>query len=282
MFGFSKKKKTAPQPEAPKVDPRREHFRAFAADFLPGEMTVAAVTGANSLDSAKDPDHGLWRAYIELTAWRESPDGEIFQGDFGLETLADDELNTYLRARLPRDNVIQFRARRSEDGKRLLLLDLPQPCSDPELHAILEEQKKEVTFHAEGLGTFSMNRQVHWFALDLEWLGVPIQMTVEPGTPEELEQALATARGLLADAPAWDARLREYAAHALPEPTGEPEGEDEVTREDLAEHMELEAIALHHDGGFGFWYTGGGLFWENAIHVEGTLESGPIRATMED
>ena len=47
----------------------------------------------------------------------------------------------YLRQRVPRDFIIKCRARLSVDGSRLLMLELPQPGFDPDLKAILDEQK---------------------------------------------------------------------------------------------------------------------------------------------
>ncbi len=69
----------------------------------------------------------------------DSPD--IHQGDFRLVALADDRLMDYLRQRVPRDFIIKCRARLSVDGSRLLMLELPQPGFDPDLKAILDEQK---------------------------------------------------------------------------------------------------------------------------------------------
>ena len=69
----------------------------------------------------------------------------------------------YLRQRVPRDFILKCRARLSLDGSRLLMLELPQPGFDPDLKAILDEQKKPVTFWAEGLGTFALNRALGGF-----------------------------------------------------------------------------------------------------------------------
>ena len=106
---------------------------------------------------------GLWPASIGLTAWMEADSPELHQGEFRLETIADNQLMPVLRQRARPDFIIRFQARHSEDGTRLLLLDLPEPGFDPDLKAILDEQKKPVTFWAEGLGTFALNRALGWF-----------------------------------------------------------------------------------------------------------------------
>ena len=84
-----------------------------------------------------------------------------------------------LRQRARPDFIIRFRARRSEDGTRLLLLDLPEPGFDPELKAILDEQKKPVTFWVDGLGTFALNRALGWFEAEADWLGSPIRLDLD-------------------------------------------------------------------------------------------------------
>ena len=93
---------------------------------------------------------------------------ELHQGAFRLETIADNQLMPVLRQRARPDFIIRFRARRSEDGTRLLLLDLPEPGFDPELKAILDEQKKPVTFWVDGLGTFALNRALGWFEAEAD------------------------------------------------------------------------------------------------------------------
>ena len=45
------------------------------------------------------------------------------------------------------------------------MLELPQPGFDPDLKAILDEQKKPVSTWVEGLGTFTLNRTVDWLSL---------------------------------------------------------------------------------------------------------------------
>ena len=109
----------------------------------------------------------------------DSPD--IHRGEFVLSTIGDEQLLEVLRRRTRPDFIIKFRGRVSEDGKRLLLLDLPEPGFDPDLKAILEEQKKPVTFWEEGLGTFTLNRQVDWFETEVDWLGGPISLVFDAG-----------------------------------------------------------------------------------------------------
>ena len=213
----------------------------------------------------------------------DSPD--IHRGEFVLSTIGDEQLLEVLRRRTRPDFIIKFRGRVSEDGKRLLLLDLPEPGFDPDLKAILEEQKKPVTFWEEGLGTFTLNRQVDWFETELDWLGAEISLVFDQD--ENRADCVMNAKALLADAAGWDRRVREYAADELLSTAndwaGQMEDEEpqEITREQFVERMELESIEVRADGSFQFWFGDGDLFYGHSIWVSGDLENGPNDAAME-
>ena len=228
----------------------------------------------------------FWQASIGLTAWMVEDSPDIHLGETGLVTLGDEKLLDFLRQRVRPDNIIKFRGRVSEDGKRLLLLDLPEPAFDPDLKAILEEQKKPVTFWEEGLGTFTLNRQVDWFETELDWLGAEISLVFDQD--ENRADCVMNAKALLADAAGWDRRVREYAADELLELANdwsqdmdEDGGAVEVTREQFVERMELESIEIRADGSFEFWFADGDMFYGHSIHVSGDMEHGPDDASME-
>ena len=278
MFGFKKKE--------PEQTPDNKQFKELAAQYLPGELTLLAVTGANGFGGGKVGKEKLWRASIGLTAWMEEDSPDIHRGEFVLSTIADDRLLGVLQRRAPQDFIIKFKGRVSEDGKRLLLLDLPEPGFDPDLKAILEEQKKPVTFWEEGLGTFTLNRQVDWFETELDWLGTEISLTIN--MEEEREEALRNAKTLLASAADWDKRVRAYAADELVSLANDwsqdmdEDGETPtITREQFMERMELESIEIGGDGSFTFWFGDGDLFYGHSIRVSGDLEHGPDEASME-
>ena len=158
MFGLFKKKEEKTETVS---DPREEYKKRFPklqVEYQPEELTILAVTGANGFGGGRAGKEKLWRASIGLTAWMEEDSPDIHRGEFVLSTIADDQLLEHLQRRVPRDFIIKFKGRVSEDGKGLLLLDLPEPAFDPDLKAILEEQKKPVTFWEAGLGTFKIGR----------------------------------------------------------------------------------------------------------------------------
>lgn len=284
MFGLFKKKGEEPEEKAREKKGEQSgesaKFKEFSAQFLPEELSVLAVTGANGFGGGKTDGEELWTASIGLTAWMEEDSPEIHRGEFVLSTVGDDQLLEILRHRAPRDFILKFRARASEDGKRLLLLDLPEPGFDPDLKAILEEQKKPVTFWEEGLGTFTLNRQVNWFETEIDWLGTSVSLTFDKD--EDRAGCVKNAKALLASAAEWDKRVREYAAEELTSLANDwAEDEEEITREGFMERMEPESIEVRADGSFEFWFTDGEMFYGHSIHVTGNLADGPRTAQME-
>ena len=278
MFDFFKKKDE--KPAQPVQNTENKQYKEFAAGFLPEELTILAVTGANGFGGGQLRGEELWTASVDLTAWIEEYGEQVHRGSFTLTTPADGKLLEFLRRHTPPDFIIKCRARVSEDGRRLLLLDLPEPGFDPDLQAVLEEQKKPVTFEAEGLGTFTLNRQVNWFETEIDWLGSAVSLSFD--VDESRADCACAARTLLAAAEDWDRRVREYAADELVSSANDwAEGEEEITREAFMERMEPESIEVTGDGGFQFWFADGDMFYGHSIRVSGDLEHGPGDAAME-
>ena len=292
MFKLFGKKSPAPQPdptpEAAPLPSKHPEAAALAAQFGSEEFDILAVTGANSFGGEKEPDAEYRTATLPLTAWREE-DGPIHQEDTCLVALADDTLLDYLRRRAPRDSIIQARVRKGLEDDRFLLVGLPTPMMDPELKAILEEQKKEVSQWVEGLGTFVLNRSVNWFQADGEWLGQDVQFIYDNGPEEEQKAAQAAALSMVSDARKWDERLRVFSADSLLEQMNDwardeaQEGEEpeELTREDFMDRMEPESLQVWSDGRFEFWFHDRDYQWEHSLRVVGTLADGPSQVHME-
>ena len=283
MFGLFKRKGEEPEEKARETRPvqntENEQFKEFAAQFQSEELTVLAVTGANGFGGGKAGKEKLWTASIGLTAWMEEDSSDIHRGEFVLSTITDDKLLGYLQRRTRPDFIIKFRGRVSEDGQRLLLLDLPEPGFDPDLKAILEEQKKPVTFWEEGLGTFTLDRRVDWFETEVDWLGGQISLVFDAG--EDRAEVLQKAKTLLSGAADWDERIRAYAADDLLASANDWAEDGEITREQFIQRMELESIEIRADGSFEFWFADGDMFYGHSIHVSGDMENGPDDASME-
>jgi len=285
MFGlFKNKKKEAEPPAAPA--PEHKEAKELAAQFDPEEFDIYAVTGPNGFGGGKGRGETYWTASIALIAWREEG-GPIHQGNWGLVTLADDKLLDYLRRAAPRDSVIQARVRQALKGDRFLLVGMPSLVGDMELKAILDEALKPVTFWEEGIGTFTLDRSVNWFAAEADWLGEPIE--IEFGQDENRADCVMYARALLEHQEEWDKKIRSFAARELLEnarnwaedASEEEEDPEELTEEDFMERMEPQSIELREDGSFDFWFGDGDLFWGHSIRVSGSMDEGPTDADME-
>lgn len=300
MFGFFKKKsgeipeeqerlqkaaaREAERKEAPAIP---EELRALGQKFLPEEFSILAVTGAGGFGGSRPRENGPWLAVLELTAWKEEDSEEpAHREKTQLVALADDKLMDYLRRRVRGDSVFQIMVRPSEDGKQFLMTELPQPEIDPEMKAILEEQKKPVSIWVPELGTFTLNRLVNWFEAEVEWLGQTARLDID--REEDWDACVEQGKALMAGQKGWDEKVRAFAAQELldqandwAQDAAEGEEPEEITREQFMERLELDAVQISADGRFEFWFNDGDLFWGHAIHVTGSLDQGPEMAQME-
>ena len=287
MFGFLKKRK-APEEEQPQkaagaAEKEAEELRTLGRRFLPEERTILAVTGANGFGGDRVREGGPWLARLELTAWKDADGEEPARREKALlVALAGDKLLAYLRRRAMPDSIIQVTVRPSEDRTSFLMTELPQPVMDPELKAILDEQKKPDSTYVEGLGTFVLNRQVGWYQADVDWLGQSIQLVYDRGSGEEVKAAHQTALALMGAQEDWDSRVRTYAAQQLP--VQHPGLEDEmleVPAEELARRLEPESLQVWPDGSFEFWFHDADYQWEHALRVRGTVDGGLDHVYLE-
>lgn len=280
MFGLFKKKE---KPEEKKSSaPQGEEMRAFAAQFLPEEMEILAVTGAGGFGSGRRDGDELFTAGATLTAWMEEDSPEIHQGSFRLVTKADETLVGFLQRRLPRDFIVKCKVRPHENGQLFMLVGLPEPAFDPDLKAILLEQKKPVTEEVEGLGTFTLNRTVGVLQTEVDWLGREVQLCFD--RDEDRAACVQAAQALLNDQAGWDEKARALCADKLLEQANEwaaDADEEEVTREDFMDRIGLETIDLTADGSFHLWFNDGDLFFGHMIRVSGTVTEGVTDVQME-
>ena len=280
MFGlFKKKEKDAPAPK--KVDAEGEEFRAFAAGFETEDRTVLVLTGPQGLITGKNEGDLLWRAGAPLVAWLEEDSPEVCREPTSLVSKGDETLMGILRQRIPRDFILKCKVRPSADGKRLLLLNLPEPGFDLDLKAILDESKKPVTLDGGALGEFTLNRSVGVFQKEADWLGQSVQLTFD--RDEDQQVCLSGLQAMVSGQAEWDGKLREFAAAELLDLANDwaaDADEEEVSLEDFMQRIEPDTLAFQENGTFDFWFNDGELFFGHAIRVSGTLE-GPTSAEME-
>lgn len=280
MFGLFKKKEEKKAAPAHNAD---SAMSRFGAQFAHEELDILAVTGNGGFGGTKDPESDLWQLCTTLTAWMEADSPNICTAETPLFAIGDDTLRAFLIQRLPRDFIIKCKARPGLDGKSLLLTNLPEPGFDPDLKAILEEQKKDITVEDETLGTFALNRSVGLFQSEVDWQDASVLLAFDKD--DDRDGCLRTARTLLTDPAQWDANLRACAADQLLEQINElaceQEGGETFTREQFMESIELEMIEVHGDGTFQFWFNDGELYLGRSIRVGGALGGSSPEAHME-
>lgn len=290
MFGLFKKKKEASKPvtEEPQKQEQAPEIKAFAEEF-PGEETdILAVTGPGAFDRDPVGESGLWKLSIPLTAWMDEYTKELQQGEARLEAVIDQTLLDYLLERIPRNFIITATVCPNADGTRFRMTDLPKPGFDPDLKAILDEQKKPVTLDVEGLGTFTLSRAMGWFQAAVTWMDREVSMTFDQ-TEDALDSAQETARALVNDQEVWDARVRSFAAEQLldrvNELVAEMADEDEdtecFTATSLQNRWEVDSILAGPNGTFEFLFSDDDLFLAHPVRVTGNLEDGPLQADMD-
>ena len=287
MFGLFNKKKEAPAPQSA-PDTQGEAIRAFASQFPEGELDILAITGSG-FAAEKQEDTGLWEMDIPLIAWLDDNAPGVFTDPAAhLVALLDDQLCDYLRRRIPAEFILKFTGRPSEDGRRILMCQLPQPGFDPELKAMLEKIKAPVTVDGGELGTFTWVRSMNWFQTEAEW-GEEDTLLTFP-REEDAQACLSAARQLLEGQEDWDGKLRELVCEQLLEQLQQLEGEGEgewesdepITREELYGQLFPDTVQVHADGAVEFWFGEGGLFLGRTIRVTGTLHDGPTQAVLEE
>lgn len=266
---------------------RSTEYRLNAEGCLPQELEIQAVVGAKEFTASRLGKVSLWKASIELTAWKEEG-GEIHREESYLSTPADDSFLDYLEETVKTDSVIRCRVLLPKKGSYLFMTGPVQEGDDPELKEILKEQVREVIMEVEGLGRFVLNRRMNWFETKTDWMGTEIALSFDRDVEKVMEDGIKTARILMGDQGGWDRRIREYAADELLELANEwaedamgeeweKSGEDDqlVSREQFMERMELKSIEALEKGEFEFWFSDGDMFFGHSIHVIGNVEDGP-------
>lgn len=273
-FGKKKEKEHVPSPQELQV-------QEFAQQFLPEEFTLVAVTGPEGLSDERKEGEVLWTLTMPLTAWMDEDDGVVSTQPAQLQTLADEQLRSYLSQRLPGNFILKSKVRPGKENGLFQLVGMPEPGFDPELKAILNEQIKPVTLDVEDLGTFTLIRSMNWFERQIDWLEQPVQITFSQAEQSEQQDSLATIRALLSNAQDWDARMRDLAAEQLLDKVNETSEEEPVSREALQESLVPETILASPEGCFTAWY-GSDLFFGRAARISGSLSQGPMEAVLEE
>ncbi|MGL4464767.1 MAG: DUF2262 domain-containing protein [Planctomycetia bacterium] len=262
------------------------------ADRLRERLTAApvvelrGVVDASGAGGAKSGDADDWTLRVELEGWRIG-DGPFHTRPLVLRrSVTEAELRSYM-VRLAADAVVALKARvvdaASNDAQGLLEEVVGPTDADDELNTYAETLKKHVLHQDPILGTFTRDRRSGHFDGEFAWNGKTVAVSVSGKDPTTIVAALATARELAKDSAAWDRRIQDFAVQELLTLKNDvwlEEGEAELTSDEFKSRMALDAVTVHADGSFDFWYDDGGLFWGHCIYVAGNLKEGPTDADI--
>ena len=257
--------------------------KAFAQRFADKTEHIVALTGANGVGGGRSQGETYWTAGIDLAAWKDEQ-GLLHAETRRLVTLADDAELGALRKQLQPDQIVRLTVRPEKNGSRYLLAGRIAAAEDSELAALLAERLQIVTYTDDILGTFTLDRQVDWFAAEVLWCGQSVQFVFDQADADSMAQAVQTGRRLWQDEVKWDQAARAFAAEellALKNETWLDDDEEEVTADAFSQRLSLESVTLETEGGFVLWFDDGDLFWGHTICVYGRIEEGFTQATIE-
>ena len=280
MFGlFKKKEKPVEKKEA---NAGSEELRALAAKFLPEEMTVLAVTGPTGCASGKEESDELYTVGIALTAWMEEFGEEIHREEVRLITKADATLQRFIAQRLPSDFIVKCKVRPNADGTVFLLTNLPEAAFDPDLKAILEQQKAPTTVELDGVGEFVLNRGLKLFQREADWGEGSMVLCVEENS--DLEACAACAREILNARDSWDIQIRERAAAVLLDTVNgylEQEGEEPISKEEFMQRLTPDTLEIYSADSFHAWYSDDGMVGGSGVEASCSLKLGVTDVNAE-
>jgi hypothetical protein len=249
------------------------------------ETEILAVLSASGVGGARGRDEP-WMVRITFAGWR--PAGGSFRKTEMVvrKEVSDSELRALQSAMKPYD-VVRIRGRFAEEScvsgspQALLGTFVGIDRSDPELNAYALELQEPVTFVDPQFGLFTLDRRVNWYEATPVWCGNSVRLTITAGIRDEMERSLAVARQLWAQEAEWQRRITAYATQELLGLKNESwlnEDGPEVTEEEFARRMVVDAISVQADGSFEFWHDDDDLFLGHAIMVSGDLKDGPKNA----
>lgn len=246
---------------------------------------VSVVIGANGPGAGHSRGEDFWMLSFTCEAWRIGA-GEIQKRPLTVRRkVTEKEIKKWQDLIRPYQ-VLRLRARVVVDSvlgspQALLEAVVDHSSSDADLSRFSEQLQKPVTFHDPLLGTFTLDRQVDWFAAKVVWAGQLISLSLAESA--DAQKALEVAHTLWANQGDWNRRVARFAVEKLLPLKNDAwlnEGEAELTAKDFEDKMTLESITVNADGSFEFWHNDGDMFWGHSIQIDGSLAEGPTHADI--
>ena len=254
---------------------KNSELKSFENRFSEKIFEVAAVTASLGVGAGKAGGEKLWRASINLIAWKDLNSSEpVVKEEVNLAWITDDEGLKEWQKTIKESSVIKLKLRKGE--KSFMLVELiDSDYKDEELQNILVEELKPVFYEDELLGKFQLDKGIKLFETDITWAGEEGRLYFDLDKEEAMEDSLKTAHELFKNQKNWSDKIRAYAASELLDLANdwidEEDDIDEVTEEMFIESIGLDTISVYPKGEFEIFFFDGGLFAGHCIIVSGNI-----------
>lgn len=243
-------------------------------------IEILAVTGASGLGGGKGPKEEFWTASIDILAWKENIEHSILNIEkTTLRFKADDEFLNEMRSKIKANSIVKLRVRRGERGF-LLCEPLKNDILDQELEDFLEKQLEPIFYEDEVFGEFELDKSINVFEKNIDWCGKEVRISFDNDDESELKSMLETGYALYKEQKDWMKKICNFVCDELLELKNDAwldDEEEEITREEFIEAIELCDISLESNDEFTFWFDDGDLFWGHTIIAEGNID-GTLRS----
>lgn len=265
---------------------RQERLNALLAASPSRKLTgVIAPSGCSSVQSRGQSD---WTFILPLAAWR--PEGQILaHAPLTLRQRLNMQQAETLRDRLLPYRLVRVRARiafETELGSPQGLIEefIDFDPKDAALKQLAADLQTPVVRHEPPFGELLLDRPVGWFCGEATWLQTPLKVQLAIDDADSCDASLQLARVLWGDQTLWEQRVKDNVVEELLQIKNDhwlDEGQSPLTAETFRGNLSLESLTTRPDGRFEFWCNDNDMFWGHAISVEGTLERGITRVTLE-
>lgn len=250
----------------------------FRNKFPEDIIEVAAVTGALGISAGRAGGDIMWKASIDIIAWRKLYSNEpVVTEELRLEWLVDDEEWEKSRHILKEDTIVRLQVRKAEDSMMLVKV-LETEYIDDDLKIILEEAKEPVFYDDDIFGKFELNKGIKIFEKEISWAREEGNLYFDWDQDSNvMKSALETAYTLFNNQDEWSKKIRMYVAEELVELANDwlqdnDEAKiDEITKEMFVDFMTLDSISVYPEGDFEIFFFDGDMFWGHCIIVDGNI-----------
>lgn len=254
---------------------KNSEIKSFENRFSEEIFEVAAVTASLGVGAGKGGKEELWRASINLIAWKDLNSSEpVVKEEVNLSWITDDEGLKEWQKIIKESSIVKLKFRKGERSFMLVeLIDIDY--KDEELQSILVEELKPVFYEDELLGKFQLDKGLKLFETDITWAGEEGRLYFDLDEEETMEDSFKTAQELFKNQENWSDKIKVYAASELLDLANdwidEEDDIDEVTEEMFVESLELDTISVYPQGEFEIFFFDGGLFAGHCIIVSGNI-----------